>query len=66
MKKTISVAIPVFNGARFIKEAIYSIFSQTIEVDEILICDNSSTDDTVSVVENIIKLNPNKQINNKC
>lgn len=62
MKKTISVAIPVFNGARFIKEAIYSIFSQTIEVDEILICDNSSTDDTVSVVENIIKLNPNKNI----
>lgn len=50
MKKEVTVAIPVFNGEKFILEALESIVEQTRPVDHIVVCDNQSTDKTVSII----------------
>lgn len=47
----ISVALCTYNGARFIQEQIESILNQTIKVDEIVVCDDGSKDDTISIIE---------------
>lgn len=47
----ISVCIPVYNGERFIKKSIESVLNQTYSNFELLIIDNCSTDDTVSIVK---------------
>ena len=46
----ISVALCTYNGKRFIKEQLKSIISQTTSVDEIIICDDKSTDGTVQEI----------------
>jgi glycosyltransferase involved in cell wall biosynthesis len=51
MKKKITIAIPVFNGEKYITEALGSIVNQTVKVDKILVCDNQSTDNTRNIVE---------------
>ncbi len=48
---TVSIGLPVYNGARFINKAIDSILAQTYEDFELIIVDNDSTDDTVSICE---------------
>ena len=48
-KKTISVIIPVFNGENTIERCLYSLGSQTISADEIIVVD-SSNDRTPSIV----------------
>jgi glycosyltransferase involved in cell wall biosynthesis len=42
----VSLALPVFNGEKFIAEAIRSILSQEYENFELIITDNASTDGT--------------------
>lgn len=42
----VSVGLPVYNGERFIEEAINSILAQTFEDFELIISDNASTDRT--------------------
>ncbi|WP_292009520.1 glycosyltransferase family 2 protein [Chryseobacterium sp.] len=49
MMKT-SVAMCTFNGERFLKKQLDSILSQTIPIDEIIICDDSSTDGTQKIL----------------
>jgi glycosyltransferase involved in cell wall biosynthesis len=48
--KLISCIIPVFNGARYLREAIESIFNQTYRPLEVIVVDDGSTDDPLSVV----------------
>ncbi|MBI3801342.1 MAG: glycosyltransferase [Deltaproteobacteria bacterium] len=48
--KLISCIIPVFNGERYLREAIESIFNQTYRPLEVIVVDDGSTDDTPSVV----------------
>lgn len=47
----VSVVLAVFDGERFIAEALSSIFSQTRTPAEVLVVDDASTDDTVSEAE---------------
>lgn len=47
----LSVCIPVYNGAEFIKETIDSVLSQSFKDFEIIVVDNQSTDNTVAVVK---------------
>lgn len=49
----ISVCIATYNGERFIKEQIDSILTQLDENDEIIISDDSSTDKTIEILQNL-------------
>lgn len=46
----VSCIVPVYNGAKFIDEALQSIVNQTHPVAEIIVVDDGSTDSTASVV----------------
>jgi len=46
----ISVIIPNYNRADLLKKAIQSVLLQTVEVHEIIICDDGSTDNSRSIV----------------
>jgi len=50
----ISVVIPAYNSAAFIADAVRSILNQSQPVDEIVIVDDGSTDDTQTVVESLL------------
>jgi glycosyltransferase involved in cell wall biosynthesis len=42
----ITIGMPVYNGAEFIKPALYSLLNQTFKNFELIISDNASTDET--------------------
>lgn len=46
-----------YNGERFIIELLDSILHQTIKADEVIICDDNSTYNTVKIINNYIKKN---------
>ncbi len=50
---TIAAIIPLYNGARFIAEAIASVVNQTRPPDEIIIVDDGSTDNGPDVVREL-------------
>jgi len=54
----VSVILPVYNGSRFVPEAIESILSQSFTDFEFLIHDDGSTDDTLTVVESYAAKDP--------
>jgi SAM-dependent methyltransferase len=45
-----AIVINAFNQAHFLSDAIESCLRQTVEIDEIIVVDDGSTDDTASVV----------------
>lgn len=51
----VSVAMCTYNGAKYIEEQLKSILNQSRRVDEIVICDDGSTDDTLKIINNTIK-----------
>lgn len=51
----ISVALATYNGEKYIIEQLDSILNQTTPVDEVIISDDCSTDDTVRVISDYIK-----------
>ena len=55
MSHTCSVALCTYNGEKYIQEQLESIINQSVPVDEIVICDDRSTDDTVKLVHEILR-----------
>jgi glycosyltransferase involved in cell wall biosynthesis len=49
--KKVSIIMPVYNGAKFIADAINSVLSQTYKNVELLIVDDESTDKTLSIAK---------------
>ena len=45
----VSIGLPVYNGERFLREALDSILAQTFEDFELIISDNASTDTTEEI-----------------
>jgi glycosyltransferase involved in cell wall biosynthesis len=54
----ISVAMCTYNGEQFIKEQINSILNQTLKVDEIVVCDDGSNDNTIEILNQYSINNP--------
>lgn len=46
----ISVALCTYNGAKFLETQLKSILAQTRPVDEIVVCDDGSTDETIKII----------------
>lgn len=53
MKKLVSVIIPCYNQARFLRAAVDSVHHQTYRNFEVIIVDDGSTDDTAAVAADI-------------
>lgn len=53
-----SVALCTYNGEKFLVEQLESILAQTHAVDEIVICDDGSTDCTISILNSYQKRYP--------
>jgi glycosyltransferase involved in cell wall biosynthesis len=45
----VSILLPVFNGARYLREAIDSVFAQTYRDYELLVIDDGSEDDSIDI-----------------
>lgn len=67
MNSLISVIMPAYNSSKYVKEAIKSVLEQTYKNIELIIIDDASSDETVSIVrkmkliDNRITLYVNKQ-----
>lgn len=57
MKYRVSVAMATYNGERYIEKQLESIRTQSIGADEVIICDDKSTDKTVQIIEAFISRN---------
>src|SRR4051794_38722133 len=51
----ISIVMPSYNSAEFIEQAIASVRAQTFPHFELLVCDDGSTDETVQIVERLMR-----------
>lgn len=47
----ISVAMTTYNGEKFVCEQIESILNQSMKVDEIIVCDDGSSDSTIELLK---------------
>lgn len=55
---TVSIGVPVYNGADYLREALDSILSQTFDDLEVIISDNASEDDTQLISEEYAAKDP--------
>lgn len=53
----ISVAMATYNGEKYILKQLNSILKQTHQPDEVIICDDQSSDKTVFLIKNFIRKN---------
>lgn len=51
----VSVVMATYNGENYIYEQMRSIYEQTRQADEVLICDDCSKDRTTAIIDNFIK-----------
>jgi alpha-1,3-rhamnosyltransferase len=54
----ISVFVPSYNHARFIERTLHSIFAQTKRIKKLLVIDDGSTDESVAIIEKVLKDSP--------
>lgn len=50
---SVSVVIPTFNRVTLLERALNSVLAQTLPVDEVIIVDDGSTDNTVSMLQSL-------------
>jgi len=54
-KKTISVVIPNYNYEKYLLERLYSVLNQKIKIDEVIILDDCSSDNSRKLIDELIK-----------
>lgn len=55
---TLSIGVPVYNGERYLRQALDSLLSQSFADFEVLITDNASTDATAEIAAEYAALDP--------
>lgn len=55
----VSVVVPVFNSGKTIAQCVQSFLRQTLKIHEIVIVDDGSSDDTISIIKNMAVATPN-------
>ena len=65
MNPLVSVIVPIYNAAPFLKETLDSIMASTYRPIEIVMVDDGSTDNTVNIVNDYIEIKNKKQIVNQ-
>ncbi len=55
MKYPVSICIPTYNGAKYLKECLDSVISQTFADFEVLIVDDQSSDETLKIAQEYAK-----------
>lgn len=58
----ISVALPTYDGEKFLSSLLYSIAAQTYPINELIICDDASKDQTLDLVRDFSRNNCNFEI----
>ena len=58
----VSVIVPVYNSALFLRECIESILSQSIDNFEVLLIDDGSTDKSREIVDEYARAFPNVKV----
>ena len=51
MPKTVSIAMTTYNGEKYLREQLDSIYRQTKKPVEVIVCDDNSIDGTVSILD---------------
>ena len=59
------MALCTYNGEKYILEQLTSIVHQTVLPNEIVICDDNSSDSTVSLIDSFIQTHKNSGIDFK-
>lgn len=54
-KPEVSVLLSVFNGEKFIRQSILSILNQTFRNFELILVNDGSTDNTLSICKELLK-----------
>jgi alpha-1,3-rhamnosyltransferase len=52
---TVSVLIPSYNHAPFVERTLRSVFKQTLPPDKLMVIDDGSKDDSVKIIEKVLK-----------
>ncbi|MFT5425619.1 MAG: glycosyltransferase involved in cell wall biosynthesis [Gammaproteobacteria bacterium] len=60
---SVSVVIPTFNRVTLLERALNSVLAQTLPADEVIIVDDGSTDNTVSIVQSLYSKNELSRVN---
>ena len=55
MKPFISIIIPVYNVAPFIKSCLHSVLNQTYKNIEIIIINDKTTDESISIIKDVLQ-----------
>ncbi len=58
----ISIAMTTYNGERFLKEQLDSIFAQTYPNIELIVCDDCSQDNTLTILKEYAKKHSNMKV----
>lgn len=61
MRPDISVIVPVYNTEKYIEKCARSLFSQTFDSIEYCFIDDCSDDNSISLVQNVLKEFPNRR-----
>lgn len=56
----VSVIIPVYNVSKYIQQCCISLFGQTLDNVEFIFVDDSSTDDSVKIIKDVLSYFPNR------